>query len=495
MRGAQLSASVPELLGILVACTATATALVADDRRVRSLALVIAFASAPLIVAGSVWDEPRVADLRESPLTLALGLIVVTVALAATTVVFRRYATAFPIAAFAVLALRVPLEVGGEEANLLVPLYLVIAAGVATYVLDARGSRAVSSGMTDTFWPLWLRRALAATLVLYAIQTAYSDDVSNAIEDTGFFLVPFAVMAVLLSEVTWTRRLLGRVLIAIAAVALACALVAIGQYAAGDLFLNPELFDSNQLHVYFRVNSIFFDPNILGRYLALAIVALGAFIAWQRDRREPLIAVVVCGVLLVALAFTYSITSLAALIAGLGVVALLRWSWRGALAAVALGLVALAILVAVGGTPTSDIQDYRSIDSGRESLVDGGLELFGNRPLVGYGSGAFGQAFFDEIEQARSAISHSEPITVAAEQGVIGLVLYAALLVTAVATLFGGGVRASLARCTVAACFAAILVHSLGYAGFLTDPATWALLGLGIALRRDPPDPSATIQD
>jgi hypothetical protein len=35
----------------------------------------------------------------------------------------------------------------------------------------------------------------------------------------------------------------------------------------------------------------------------------------------------------------------------------------------------------------------------------------------------------------------------------------------------------------VGACFVVMLVDSLGYTGFTTDPATWALLGLGIALR------------
>ena len=35
------------------------------------------------------------------------------------------------------------------------------------------------------------------------------------------------------------------------------------------------------------------------------------------------------------------------------------------------------------------------------------------------------------------------------------------------------------ARAGVAACYAALLVHSLGYAGFAIDPATWALLALG----------------
>ena len=52
--------------------------------------------------------------------------------------------------------------------------------------------------------------------------------------------------------------------------------------------------------------------------------------------------------------FSFSLTSFAALLAGLGIVALLRWSWRGAVAGAGFGLVALAALVIAGGTPTSD---------------------------------------------------------------------------------------------------------------------------------------------
>ena len=36
--------------------------------------------------------------------------------------------------AFGVLAFRIPVELGGETSNLLIPLYLVIAAGVATAI-------------------------------------------------------------------------------------------------------------------------------------------------------------------------------------------------------------------------------------------------------------------------------------------------------------------------------------------------------------------------
>jgi hypothetical protein len=32
------------------------------------------------------------------------------------------------------------------------------------------------------------------------------------------------------------------------------------------------------------------------------------------------------------------------------------------------------------------------------------------------------------------------------------------------------------------AAFAALLVHTIGYGGFLTDPLTWALLAVGAAL-------------
>ena len=43
---------------------------------------------------------------------------------------------------------------------------------------------------------------------------------------------------------------------------------------------------SNDFHTYFRVNSLFWDPNIYGRYLALVIVALVAALLWARERRD-----------------------------------------------------------------------------------------------------------------------------------------------------------------------------------------------------------------
>ncbi len=354
----------------------------------------------------------------------------------------------------------------------------------------------------------------AATLVLYAIQASYSEDVSNAIENIGFFLVPFAVLFALLAELEWSRELLRRTLIAVAVVAAGCALVAIYQYFARDLFLNPELFDANQLHVYFRVNSIFFDPNVFGRYLALALTALAACVAWGGDRRD----------------LRARDRDVRARAAGARVQLLadeLRRAARrprhGRGAALALarggGLRRARPRRAGGAADRRRDADQRHRDrpqhrqrphrprqgwpgAVRRARARGAVRRSepaclrrGRRPIAGDGSGSFGRAFFEHIEQARTTVSHSEPITVAAEQGVIGLVVYGALLVCALATVFGGAAGPRWRARVVAACFVAILLDSFGYTGFVIDPATWALLGLGVALRRDPPEPSATIRE
>jgi putative inorganic carbon (hco3(-)) transporter len=482
-----VSANAAELIGILIACGAAAVALVAPQPRVRDAGIAIALLAAPLLVLGNVWDEPRIVDLRHSPGQIAGGIVVGGLALAALVAVFARWREAFPIAAFAVLPLRVPLEIGGDTANLLVPLYLVIAAGAISSLTTGRQ-------LPDRrrSWPLYLRYALAATLVLYAIQSAYSRDVANAIENAGFFLVPFAVMFALLCEVQWTRRLLGWVLAAVAGVGVVISLIAIYQYFARDLFLNPELADANELHVYFRVNSLFYDPNILGRYLALTITALGAYVAWEPERRRLGLALAAAGLCLTGLAFSFSITSFGAALAGLGMVALLRWGLRGAVAAAGVVMVGLVALLLVGGSPNSDIQSDRGLDQGHTDLIEGGLDLFEDRPFAGYGSGAFGRAFYDEIERARTTVSHSEPINIAAEQGVIGLAVYAVLLVTALFVVLAAGAGRSAARTAVGACFVAMTINSFGYTGYLIDPVTWALLALGVSLWPGAPPTDST---
>lgn len=482
-----MSATAPELAGMLAGCGAAATALVAADSRLRRGALAAALILAPILVAASVWNEPRVVLFREDGAAVAVMLAAALLAIGALAVLFRRFPPAFPVLALALLSLRIPVEIGGERANLLIPLYAVIAAGA---VATMPGSWRRAGDAPSEAWMArprgavdWLRWLLAGTLVVYAAQSAYSDDVGNAIETAGFFLIPFAAMFSLLAEVEWSRRLLGLALAAVAAMAAVFAAVAIYQYAARDLFVNEELLESNQLHQYFRVNSLFYDPNILGRYLALALTALAAYIAWGARLSRLAIAAALGGLIVCGMALSFSITSFGALLAALSLLAVLRWGVRGGVAAAALASAALLAFVLGGGAPASDLPGERPIDSGRTDLVTGGIELARERPLAGWGSGSFGAAFSQRFERTGTTVSHSEPVTVAAEQGAIGLLVYMPLVVVALLVLLSGARGGPVGRAAVAACFVAMLVHSLGYAGFAIDPATWALLALGASLR------------
>jgi len=493
-----MTASAPEFIGILIACGAAATAILTRDPQLRYAAAVVALIAAPTLVLGDVWDTSRIVSLRHPPEKLALLCIAAVAAAAVVAAIFRRFEWAFPIAAFAVLPLRVPVAVGGETSHLLVPLYLVIAGGVLCFGYAAlRGPRARDDGVptahraTLQAAPLvvWLYRVLAVALVLYAVQAIYSDDVSNAIENASFFLVPFALLFAMFGEVRWSERLLAWVLVTVTAVALVFAGVAFWEYAARDLLLSKgDLLASNQLHLYFRVNSLFYDPNILGRDLALVMVALGAFLAWTRSGALAIAAAAASGILLAALALSYSITGFVALVAGLLVVMAMRWGVRWALVAGLAIVAAAAIFAAVSGVGRTDLSSTDKINTnlsaGRVSLITGGYDLARDRPVWGWGSGSFGEAFKEEIDpDAETTVSHSEPLTVGAEQGAIGLLVYVALIVLGLLVLLGGGARESLAATAVAACFVALIVHSLGYADFSVDPAMWALLGVGVALR------------
>src|SRR6185312_13400307 len=107
----------------------------------------------------------------------------------------------------------------------------------------------------------------------------------------------------------------------------------------------------------------------------------------------------------------------------------------------------------------------------------------GDRPLWGYGSGDFVKEYRKQHPSTTTtlAASHTIPITIAAEQGLIGLIVYAALVLVALLVLIQG-TRTDPLRGAIAAAFLALVFHTLLYADFLEDPTTWTLLGLGMAL-------------
>jgi O-antigen ligase len=379
----------------------------------------------------------------------------------------------------------VPIASGGSTANLLVPLYLVVAAGAAAYALPRLAGRERPEGGRD---PGALEWALAASLAVYGIQASYSDDFGHALENVVFFYVPFALLFTLVARVAWTPRL-ARVCLGVLVV-LALALVGVGfvEYATRHLFLNPKVIASNQLEDYFRVNSLFFDPNIYGRFLAVVMLLLAAWLLWARRQREVVAGALLLAVLWAGLVLTFSQSSFTALLVGLAILGAMRWSVRWALILSGGALVVAVAFVALApGAVNLELGNSRSADkatSGRYDLIKGGLKLFRDAPLVGQGSGSFAREYrrAEHVSPERAAsASHTIPVTVAAEQGVIGLVAYLALLAAALARLFRGARRVP-ERAAVAAAFVALVAHSMMYAAFLEDPLTWTLLGAGTAM-------------
>jgi O-antigen ligase len=146
----------------------------------------------------------------------------------------------------------------------------------------------------------------------------------------------------------------------------------------------------------------------------------------------------------------------------------------------------VVVLVAPGAVGLDQSTDAAT--SGRSSLVRGGIELFSARPVTGWGAGAFRTEYRQRERSSNTratAASHTIPVTVAAEQGILGLALYVLLLISAAAVLFRGAGR-SPPRMALAACFAALVLHTWTYADFLEDPFTWTLLAIGVALARKP---------
>ena len=185
----------------------------------------------------------------------------------------------------------------------------------------------------------WVPRLLAAFVVLYALQGLYSEDVSKAIQNACFFLVPFTVAYGLLQDVEWDRRLLTLVLWVVGVEASLFVVVGTVELASRSLFWNEVVIRSNDFHTYFRVNSVFWDPNIYGRYLALVIVVAVAPLLWVRDRRDLALLSALVAFLWFGLAQTYSESSYLALLAGLALLAALRWNWRWTAGAVAIGVI------------------------------------------------------------------------------------------------------------------------------------------------------------
>jgi O-antigen ligase len=477
--------------GIVACMLAVAGAFVLRDPRGRAASVLVALVLTPLLLLGDLWDSPQIESLRDRPAVSLAAIAAALGAVAALAALFLRRPHAFPLLCVAALPFRVPVEAAGETANLLVPLYLVVGAGALAYAW-----RRLREEPPPEREPGAVELALLFMVGLYVVQAAYSTDFDKALENVVFFYVPFALLLKLLSTIDWTARLAAACLVVAVALAVVFVLIGFWEYGTRNLLLNPDVLEANLFKDYFRVNSLFFDPNIYGRFLAIVMIAVGGVLLWTERRRDALWAAALLALLWAGLLLTFSQSSFASLLVGLGTLGLLRWRARPLqLAGGAVALLVVATGLTVSGALNFDPFKEGAIDratSGRVELLEQGLTMFWERPLQGFGSGTYNERFVKRenvSEERADAASHTIPVTIAAEQGLIGLFSYALVLYAAASVLFRGlgRLRARRSppwwlagRAIVAAAFASLVFHTFAYAAFLEDPLTWALLGLGL---------------
>jgi O-antigen ligase len=486
----------------LIAVTLLAAALLALPARrvaprVRAALMSAALILTPALLALALWNNDKLASFHHHPLRGVALIAAVLVVVAALAVLIERHDQLLPLLAVAALPFRIPL--GSVSSGLLLPLYAVIGAGAVVFIKRTCQQSAQASS-EDGGASRRPQQLLAFVIVLYAVGALYSPDagVLKAVENVGFFYVPFALLGFLLARVDWTKELLGRCLGVLLALAAVFVVVGFGEFADGSRLLLNKGLDQDARFV--RINSLFYDPNVYGRFLALTMILVSILVLFERRRRYVLAGAGALALMWGGLVLSLSQSSMAALLVGLAVGALGIWGRRAALAASVLATLALAGVVALAlGSGNS----ANFLTSGRASLVSGGVDLFKSRPLEGYGSGSFSAEYTAHLPRARTGFevhthlpyippttsdSHTTPVTIAAEQGVVGLAAYVALLAACFWELFGGGLLTArprgewVARLAIAAAFTGLVVHTLFYADFLEDPATWVLLAVGGAL-------------
>jgi putative inorganic carbon (HCO3(-)) transporter len=385
---------------------------------------------------------------------------------------FVRYPIAVPIALLAAAPFRISVSIGTQKAYLLVPLYAVLAAAMLALIVRVLRRR------EEHRLPLLLAVPGAAFVLLAGLSLTWTRDLRQGTIELLFFLFPFSalVIGVLWSPFrSWHPRALAVTLVGLAGVFSAVALfqrVTHGHLLAGDVER------ANAYTTYFRVTSLFKDPSIFGRHVVIAIAVL--LVAVWLGRIGFWLGTGLIAFLWAGLYFSYSQSSFVALFAV--AVAIAYVLGGAALKRVLMVGAAVCILGGAAFVAATAVNDSaRQATSGRTRLARVTWVVFENHPLVGVGIGGQPQASRDEAKTHLSAKrdrSHTTPLTVAAELGVIGLLIYVALLAGAGRLLFLLTQRSRALGLGAAAVFLTLLVHSLFYAGFFEDPIVWGVIAV-----------------
>jgi O-antigen ligase len=411
----------------------------------------------------------------------ALGIVAVGVAAA----ILARRPVIVPVAVLVAAPFRPPLsfDSGGtflvsiaDDGRLgrLLPLYFVLAA--AGLALGWRALR----GREMRALPPVIAAPAGAFFAFACLSLLWADDLEAGANLLVFFTLPFALLLATVARADFPDSVPRALAAAALALGTLFAVVGLWQAATHELFFYaPNLAVSNANTDFFRVTSLFGDPSLYGRHLVLGMGVALSLLAARRWKPWPLIGLLV--IMWAGLFFSYSQSSFAALLVVTLALAVITGDRRVRLTVGVLALGAVLAGAAYATVQLIDGESLNKITSDRTERVEDTLRVIEDRPIAGVGIGGQARASRDLANSDRPTpnfVSHTTPLTVVAELGVIGLALYAWLLVGGAILIAAVLKRDRALGLALVASFLALFVHALFYSGFLEDPITWFVLAV-----------------
>ncbi len=449
-----------------IACFGLAVLLMARTRENRIAGLGYTAVGTALLIAA--LKPPSAVQLAAA----IVGLLVLGAALS---LALRREPWLVAFLALATL----PVRVHVLHHQLLVPLYIVAAAAGFNLLRElVRGDeRSREFGRATkplALYLLWIGLSMLWTLDLR----------TGAIEVLAFY-IPLAIIALSVARLPWDPLRVKILYWELAAMALVFACVGFYQYETRHIFENAKLNVGNSYASLFRVNSVFYDPSIYGRFLVVALVPTVVLIVRGKSVRDAVAALAFAIVAWLGLLVSFSQSSFSALFVVVFCLFAFVWRWK----AVAVLVVAVVILVAgavaepkiMHSLRHHGVSEINKLTSGRGSLIYNGLRIAKRHPINGVGVGGFSKAYSRlSHRHIKQSASHNTPVTVVAEGGVIGLALFLWLVIAFGLSAFRRLDRTLAGALALAAglVLVAIFVHANAYNDFFEDPTTWLVFGL-----------------
>jgi hypothetical protein len=378
-------------------------------------------------------------------------------------------------------------------------------------------------------WTLWSARgarfqaapflvvlASAAVLVVEIASVAITRWPVGVHDAIG--VIAYTVFALAVAQVVQTRRRLAMI-----AVVFFASTVVVGAVGIAQEIWNFYLWHSEELDVLGRRNATFRDPNIMSRILIMgALVGYGIAVAMPRARSRW--ASIALGVGLVVIAIGQITTqsrsglALAGLMTVVAVAVLFRYRRAVALYA-AVFILSLVVGVTIlptiflrtdgiinsgpakVGVPTSEVPkltgaartilSFLPIDATREYLIQAGVAMFSDHPVVGVGvggveplmDGPYNDYIATDYRSANpTVLMHTEVVRIAAETGIVGLaafIFFVAALAIVVRRRFKAADPPDRAMITALALgLLTILLSSQLVGRFYSEPYLWLFIGL-----------------